>query len=88
MEAALKFEPELMGVDSIDAAVHEPEAVCRADDCVGDNVDLHVVWQRPGQRREDVPVAHGHPWNSRELFLPCGYQRGVQVAEVYLERGH
>ena len=88
LQTAFQREPELVGVNGVDAAVHEAETVRGADDRIRGNINRRVVREgtRPG--REDVALADADSWYARECFLPGGCQGATEVAKMNLEDRH
>lgn len=88
LQPAFQRKAELVGVDGIDAAVHEAETVRRADDRIRGNVDGRVAGKGARLRREDVSLADTDSRYGRKCFLPCRCQGGAEVAKMNLKDRH
>ncbi len=88
LQPAFQREAELVGVDGVDAAVHEAETVRRADDRIRGNVDRRVVGEGARLRREDVSLADADSRYGRQCFLPRGYQGPAEVAKMNFKDRH
>src|ERR1044071_1275941 len=76
-----ELRPELVAVAGVDATIHEAEAVRRADERVGANIDGGPRGDRPGAVAEDVAAQNLDVFLSRELASPRFDERRAQVAQ-------
>jgi hypothetical protein len=77
-----------VGVDGVDAAVHEAETVRGADDGICGNIDWRVAGKGTWLHGEDVSLADGNSWYASECFLPGGGQGRAEVAKMNLKDRH
>ena len=88
LQPPFQREAELVGVDGVDAAVHEAEAVRGADDGIRGNIDWRVTGEGAWLRGEDVSLADADSRHARKCFLPGGCQGRTEVAEMNFKDRH